>query len=301
MRILGLPVFAALCLLAGGCGTLYVYPPSDEQTDTTVAPPPTDDPPPPLLSAFHGLEDEIPGFARFFLWKGASGGDGMPIVFSTEIDPKTLQAGDLRVISTSGETRPVPGVTMAPAIDIGELRTALCLGQLGSAEDPPARVEVVGHVLSTDGRTFRGAAVDVIPLEAGPTMVFAEVVTDREEWRVGRTKGKPARGDGCPPETEMVIRVTWAGGIRNVEGDELDEADWKNYRVVVATEDGGETELSPDAVADLGDGDNNHLLCFFRPIEPRVVHFPAGIVIDPNGDLNPATSIEVTMPPVPEE
>ena len=95
-----------------------------------------------------------------------------------------------------------------------------------------------------------------------------------------------------------MIRVTWCGGIRNAEGEELEEADWKAYRVVVETEDGSETEVSPDAVADLGDGDNNHLLCFFREVEPRAVHFPGGLVIDPNGDLNAATSVEVSRPSV---
>ena len=114
-------------------------------------------------------EDGIPVLANLFLWSGAGGGDGMPVVFSTEIDPTTLQAGDLNVVSASGQIRPVPAVTMAPAIDLGELRTALCLGQLGTPEDPPARVEVVGHVLALDGRSYQGAAVDVIPLAAGPS------------------------------------------------------------------------------------------------------------------------------------
>ena len=149
MRRALIPILAATCLATPGCGTLYVYPPNDEPVDTT--PPPVEaGPPPPLLSAFHGLEDAIPGFADWFLWSGAAGGDGMPINFRTEIDPATLQAGDLQVISKSGKRRPVPGVTMAPAIDLGELRTVLCLGQFSTPEDPPARVEVTGNLHALD-------------------------------------------------------------------------------------------------------------------------------------------------------
>lgn len=285
---------AALCTLVASCGAFYIYPPSDEQLDTTVAPLRADGPPPPLLSAFHGLEDGIPTGAGLLLWSGAGGGDGMPVIFSTEIDPATLQAGDLRVISRSGQARPIPALTMSPAIDAGELRTALCLGQFSTTEDPPARVEVVGHVLALDGRSYEGAAIDVTPLADGPSMVLAEVVTDREAWSIGRTEGSGGVGSGCPEATRTVVRVTWNGGIRTAGGVELEKADWKKYRIFVESPDGSPVEIAPDAVADLGDNDNNHLLCFFEAVTPLSVHFPAHGVMDPNDDLNPETQVTVT-------
>ena len=47
-------------------------------------------------------------------------------------------------------------------------------------------------------------------------------------------------------------------------------------------------------MADLRDGDNNHELCLDTTANPVRVEFPAGLMTDPIGDLNPATSIDVT-------
>ena len=91
-----------------------------------------------------------------------------------------------------------------------------------------------------------------------------------------------------------MIRATWQGGVTLPCGAEVDDGVRLAYRVTVEDADGGTRDVAPFALGDLGDGDNNHLLCFFEKVKPRAVHFPAGRVIDPNGDLNPATSIEVT-------
>jgi hypothetical protein len=48
-------------------------------------------------------------------------------------------------------------------------------------------------------------------------------------------------------------------------------------------------------LADLGDGDNNHLLCLDTADQPVSVSFPAGIFTDPNDDLNPETEIAVSV------
>jgi hypothetical protein len=50
---------------------------------------------------------------------------------------------------------------------------------------------------------------------------------------------------------------------------------------------------SPFALADLGDGDNNHLLCLDSQVDARIVSFPAGHLVDPNHDLNPNTATVV--------
>ena len=52
--------------------------------------------------------------------------------------------------------------------------------------------------------------------------------------------------------------------------------------------------IVPVALGDLGDGDNNHLLCLDTADPAVSVAFPAGLLKDPNGDLNPATTIAVT-------
>jgi hypothetical protein len=57
--------------------------------------------------------------------EGAKGEDEMPVVFSHELDVTTLQAGDFRVVATSGKVVEINCVTLAPANDAGELRTVL--------------------------------------------------------------------------------------------------------------------------------------------------------------------------------
>ena len=53
------------------------------------------------------------------------------------------------------------------------------------------------------------------------------------------------------------------------------------------------SSVTPTALADLGDGDNNHLLCLDTADTPVSVSFPGGIFTDPNDDLNPATSVAI--------
>lgn len=57
-----------------------------------------------MLSAFFGLDDTLNQKARL-IWKKAPGKDGMPIVFSHEIDPNTLDASDFQIKTQKGEIR----------------------------------------------------------------------------------------------------------------------------------------------------------------------------------------------------
>ena len=91
-----------------------------------------------LLSAFFGLDDALPRFANNVFCRGAHEQDGMPVIFSHEIDASTMQAGDFRVVSESGAVGAITCVTPAPADDPGETRTVLMIGQYGSIEDQPA-------------------------------------------------------------------------------------------------------------------------------------------------------------------
>ena len=156
------------------------------------------------------------------------------------------------------------------------------------------KVEVVGELLS-DGATggpvsFRGPTVEVTPLEAGPSLVLAEVVP-AGEWSVS------GRGSRCPADTRQVIRVTWAGGVAPPNGDDAGDTERALYRVTVERADGTRDEIAPAALADLGDNDNNHHLCL-DTVDPAIsVAFPAGHLVDPNQDLNPDTRIDVDRGP----
>lgn len=236
------------------------------------------------LSAFFGLDNDLP-FGANVLCLGAWGKDGMPVVLSHTVDAETLQPEDFRVVTRSGAERTPNCVTLRPAGDAGELRTVLLIGELGdAADDPPVRVLVVGDLFSDGVRggpvNFRGTQTHVTPLDAGPFLVVAEVVT----------------GDGrsdCPDGIQQVVRVTWAGGVRRPDGEDAGDAERALYRVTVQRADGSRDEVVPAALADLGDRDNNHLLCLDTSAPAVSVSFPAGHLVDPNQDLNPDTRVVV--------
>lgn len=246
-----------------------------------------------LLSAFFGLDNGLP-FGANLLCFGASGQDGMPVVLSHTIDPDTLQSEDFQVITRSGAKRTPHCVTLRPAQDAGELRTVLLIGEFGNAnDDPPIAVHVVGDLLSDGTRSeegvqvnFRGSHTAVVPLDAGPSLVLAESVPMSKVV-------KETRGTTCPEGMQQVVRVTWAGGVRRPNRDEPGDAERRLYRVTVKRGDGSNHEIVPVALADLGDGDNNHLLCLDTADPAVSVSFPAGHFVDPNRDLNPDAHIAV--------
>jgi hypothetical protein len=255
-----------------------------------------DSPPLTLLSAYYGLDNGLPAQSSFGLCRGAGGQDGMPVIFSQVIDPDTLQVEDFAVTTASGSVSTPICAILDPAVDPGELRTVLLVGEFGTAEtDPPVSVEVVGEILTSapNAQTFAGASVDVTPLSAGPSLIVAESVPIAQ-WRLDQPSGR-RQGDGCPSaRTLQAVRATWAGGVSNADGNEAGELERALYRVTVRLPDDSEADVTPFALADLGDGDNNHLLCLDVRGEPLSVHFPAGYLLDPNEDtLNPETATAV--------
>ena len=175
----------------------------------------------------------------------------------------------------------------------------LLAGDYGSADaDPPVTVKIVGNLHSLDQTlNFKGAEVTVTPLEPGPSLVFAEVVP-QESWHLGReSDGSWGSSDGCPTSgVAQVVRVAWAGGVTLENGDEPESGDsvGQLYKVMVESADGSTREVTPVALGDLHDGDNNHELCLDTDDPAVSVSFPAGILTDPNDDLNPETTIQVT-------
>ena len=247
-----------------------------------------------LISAFFGLDNALPERSSDrVVCEGAGGKDGMPVIFSHEVDHKTLEPGDFRVTRASGAIGEITCLTLDPANDPGELRTALLAGDYGSPEDQPVSVEIVGNVLSLDNTVnFRGAKVDVIPIEDGPTIVWAEIVPETQ-WDLGAEATILPWGGGsrCPSGTRQVVRATWDGGITKPGGEPADDAERELYKIAIQREDGTEAEITPFALADLNDGDNNHLLCLDTADPAKSIFFPAGHVTDPNEDLNPDTAI----------
>jgi len=244
-----------------------------------------------LLSAFFGLDNGLSLRANLFCL-GASGKDGMPVVLSHTIDPETLQPEDFQIVTQSRAVHTPHCVTLRPAQDPGELRTVLLIGEFGDAsDDPPVSVHVVGDLfadgtLAGDRVNFRGTQTQVTQLEAGPFLVLAKVVPE-DEWSM------ETRGTACPPGIQQIVRVTWAGGVRLPNGDELGDVERELYRVSVKRGDGSSAEIVPAALADLEDRDNNHFLCLDTSAPVVSVSFPAGHLVDPNGDLNPDTQVAV--------
>lgn len=242
-----------------------------------------------ILSAFYGLDDSRRLRVRTLLaCRGIAGGDGMPVIFSEEIDDETLDPEDFRITTQSGAIGRVGCVTLRPADEAGEKRTVLVIGDYGSASDRPVTVDVVGDLMSLYGDVnFKGSRADVIPLDAGPTMMLAETAP-LENWSLG------GRGD-CPREgVAVIVRVTWTGGVTKPGGDEIDAHEMRLYRVSVRRADGSLATVTPVAVGDLNDNDNNHELCLDVVGRPERVSFPAGALTDPNEDLNPASEIAIS-------
>jgi len=215
----------------------------------------------------------------------------MPVVMSHTVNPDSVQAEDFRVIRQSGATNTPICVTLRPAVDMDENRTVLLIGEFGNADDdPPVKVLIVDDVLSDTNDSsqvnFRGTEVSVIPLSAGPEIILATVVP-KDIWTLS------GRGTSCPTDTKQVVRVTWTGGVRLPNRDELGEAQRALYVVSLTAEDGSQSEVSPAALADLGDADNNHFLCLDTTTPATAVTFPEGHLVDPNGDLNAYSKVMV--------
>ena len=225
----------------------------------------------------------------------APGRDGMPVHFETELSDPVFPE-DFIVRGEDGVPRPVLCATFHPSDDIGDRRSILLVGEFGDAGDQPLTVEVVGDVRSTDlNISYQGAFAQIIPLEASPAMILAEMVPE-EEWDLDNP-GTPipwGGGTGCPSKgTEQVLRVSWGGGVVSADGDEVSRREWKRYQVALLTEQGVIRLVNPFAIGDLNDGDNNHELCLNEAGVPLEVKLPAGLLIDPNGDLNDASIVRV--------
>ncbi|MBI1393717.1 MAG: hypothetical protein GC152_13345 [Alphaproteobacteria bacterium] len=248
-----------------------------------------------IIAANYGTASLPPNLGQL-VCPAAPGLDGIPVHFETEvIDP--VYPKDFIVLGADGAPRPVLCATFDPSDDVGDRRSILLVGEFGDGEDQPLSVEVVGDIRSTDlSLSYKGAYADIIPLEAPPALILAEVVPE-EEWDLD-SPGTPVPwggGTGCPSSgTRQVLRVGWGGGVRAADGAEVTAREWERFKVALRTEEGRIRVVSPFALGDLNDNDNNHELCLNVDGTPLAVRFPGGLLIDPNGDVNKGTRIPVS-------
>jgi len=242
-----------------------------------------------ILTAFFGLDNGLTRRTRV-MYRKAPGKDGMPLVFSHELDPTTLEGADFAVTTAKGDVIIVEATSLLPANEEFELRTVLLIGEYGNHPDnPPVSVEVVGDLMARTGQNFKGKSIEVIPLEEGPVLSYAEYFTIDEEYPYIE-KGA---GCDCPKEeTKMVVKAVWSGGVRTVNGEELGENERDDFTVTLVN--GSDTlKVKPFKLADLGDNENNIDLCISQEGIPIFLQVNENIAIDPNDDKNPKTEVEI--------
>ncbi|MEM9723723.1 MAG: hypothetical protein AAGA10_30975 [Bacteroidota bacterium] len=242
-----------------------------------------------ILTVFFGLDNALNRLSRF-LYKNAPGQDGMPVVFSHELDPSTLDASDFEVTTQNGEVFQIEAITLMPAEEAFELRTLLLIGEYGNHPDnPPVSFKVVGDLMTRTGVNYKGQSKEVIPLEEGPILSYSEYFTFDEDYPYIESGG----GCDCPREgTKMVVKVVWSGGVRALNGKELGENELNDFTVKMVN--GSDTTLvTPFQLADLSDNDNNIDLCLNQEGTPIWVQVNENVAIDPNDDPNPKTEIGV--------
>ena len=231
-----------------------------------------------ILSAYHGL-DELPAVASLLCGFNVAGDDGMPIVFSTQLQIDSVVPESFLVMRSDGESVVPNCATLHPADEPLEQRTVLLTGDFGTFGETPLRVEVTGPLLTFDGESLLGVSTeDITPLEDGPRVVLAERFAPDTNGLAGE----------CPDGTTQVVQLTWQGGVTGPANAALGED--QRLGTLVLLEDG--TTVNPLTLVD-DDPDNHVLACLSEdsPAQWVVVH--EGLFHDPGDIANPATHAEV--------
>lgn len=265
----------AICLFAGALGlfalTQLALAQRQELTPESSS---LDDHPPRMVSAFFGLDDALP-MRTLALSVSAPGKDGMPVTFSRRVE-EPINPAAFTVVTRSGARLQPSFVTTRPANEAAKRHTILLIGELGDEpDDPPVKVEVTGHLALAGGEDAHGLSVTVTPLADGPSLVLAYTVS------LGKME------NNHPQETKQIIVVVWAGGVRPMPGITAE-----NHRLgySVATTDG---DVVPIALGGSGDRDNYEHLYLDTKAKILSVSMKKGLLMDPRGDPNPATNVEV--------
>ena len=232
-----------------------------------------------ILSVYHGLDPLPPRATSLCGLPPAGGQDGMPVVFSIQINGDTVSPAAFAVELSSGEIATPLCATLRPALESLEQRTVLLIGPFSPEASLPVSVEIVEQLEDAGGNSLLGLrGENVTELAAGPSLVLAERFAP----------DKPGLQDECPEQTAQAIQLTWEGGVTGPSGGNLEET--QRTAVSVLLDDG--SSVHPLALAD--DDPDNHVIACIAETRPAVyVSVVAGFFYDPGDDANPATSVDV--------
>ena len=265
-----------------------------------------------IVSAYWGADDAInapagtPGALGASvpapICPAATSADGVPVTFSSRLDPESVAPQRFRV----NGVQPVCA-TVLPAVEPNELFTVLLLGQFASTAAGDRTVTVTAQGLrASDGRAVDAAATSE-PFGSGERVVLAEFKRRPPGPSVFDWISSPADAlvaaydvgdDQCPAGSSAVVRVVFEGGIAPARSGAalLDAADLRAFTV---TSDANGDAVHPIAFGDQTgasgpDRDNILDLCLDRvPPPPLRVGVAAGTVLDPSGSPNPESSTPI--------
>ncbi len=234
---------------------------------------------PRILSIYHGLDPLPPRATRLCGLPPAANQDGMPVVFSEQINGSTISPASFAVEISTGEIVTPLCATLRPALESLEQRTVLLIGDFSPDDALPVGVEIVGPLEDVHGNSLAGLRGDqVTALESGPSLVLAERLAPETPGLEGE----------CPEQTEQAILLTWEGGVTGPQGANLEEAQRSAISILLES---GES-VNPLSLGD--DDPDNHVIACIAESSPAIeVRVEAGFFHDPGDDANPATSISV--------
>ena len=232
-----------------------------------------------ILSIYHGLDPLPPRATRLCGLPPAANQDGMPVVFSVQVDGDTISASAFAVETSSGEIVTPLCATLRPALEPLEQRTVLLIGEFSPADALPVSVEIVGQLQDVNGNSLVGlTGKKVTALESGPSLVYAERFSPSQSGLAGE----------CPEQTVQAVQLTWEGGVTGPQGADLAEA--QRTAVTILLDDG--KSVHPLALGD--DDPDNHVIACIAESSPAIsVSVVAGFFHDPGDDANPETRITV--------
>lgn len=203
--------------------------------------------------------------------------EGLPVVVSRQVDAESLDESDFVVTTSSGRKASPTCAPLAPADDSDELQTVLLVGELGTADDRPARVSIAGELLAVDGTDLSGLETDDIDtFEDGPEVVLAKI--------------RPARDKCSSLGSTDEIQTTWQGGVTGPRNSEAGADQLTGFTVA----DAGGAQHGILGFDDLGDGDNYVVVCLPAGVAPTTIDVRAATLFDPTNNPNPTTSATVT-------
>ena len=147
-----------------------------------------------VLTAFFGIDSDLPLLASL-LYIRALGKDGMPLVFSHEIDPNSLKATDFEITTLNGSRFRAEHVTLMPANEEFELRTTLLIGEY-------VRLEIEGRQLKNVYRLPRTALRDNTRIWLVSKDGKLEIRNVEALWRDAQTV---LLTDGIQPGEQLIV------------------------------------------------------------------------------------------------